>query len=429
MLDAVIGGAIITIGAVGAMALFNASAKRARHVASSVAVFPLKEAILSETLAVVAASFRKAAENVANSPMNMSCPTDSCFATFAGTLPVEYVNFPWLDLKDRNKKTPDAPGPFLSQLVPGVATTSVGVVPSKVLSQNAGPSHKRVDAAYCKATVAFDTKGNPSSHVFRLQTHGRKPGDREWPQFMQFFGNLYRPIQTSAASTSQAAFSPRAGTLLLTAGGQTLSAKTTYRFAIRNKEVIPVIFNGGDSWLTQRGAVVTLPAHLGFYWRDGSRCIERPPTAESCNQTATPFTFNLNIGDMAAQRLTPANAPEYPANSAASALIQRCAQQSIDKQNFGLDDKIRFCLRYDGTAIGNQGVTGLIGEFEFRVRSYDKGTTMSCGAVGSKLRQGNKNYFAELSYTLVWRDTVPNPASPKGFHMVSGVEVRQEWLQ
>jgi hypothetical protein len=427
MLDAVIGGAIITIGAVGAMALFNVSAKRTRHVASSVAVFPLKQAILSETLAVVAASFRKAAENVASSPMNMSCPADSCFATFAGTLPVEYVNFPWLDLKDGNKKTPDAPGPFLSQQVPGIATTSVGVLPSSVLSQNAGPSHTRVDAAYCKATVAFDAKGNPSSHVFRLQTHGRKPGDRDWPQFMQFFGNLYRPLQTSAASTGQAAFSPGPGTL--TRGG--LSASTTYRFAIQNNnEVIPVIFNGGDSWLTQHGTVVTLPAHLGFYWRDGSRCIEHPPTAESCNQTATPFTFNLNIGHMAAQRLTPANAPAYPANSAASALIQRCAQQSIDKQNFGLDDTIRFCLRYSNTASGNQQtVKDLIGEFEFRVRSYDKGKTISCGALGSKLRQNEKDYFAELSYTLVWRDTVPNPASPKGFHMVSGVEVRQEWLQ
>jgi hypothetical protein len=425
MLDAVVGGAIITVGAVGAMALFNASAKRTRHVASSVAVFPLKQAILSETLAVVAASFRKAAENVASSPMNMSCPADSCFATFAGTLPVEYVNFPWLDLKDGNKKTPDAPGPFLSQQVPGIATTSVGVLPSSVLSRNAGPSHTRVDAAYCKATVAFDAKGNPSSHVFRIQTHGRKPGGPGWAQFQQFFRNLYRPVQTSAASTSQAAFSPGRGTL--TQRGR--SASTTYRFAIRNNEVIPAIFNGGDGWLTQRGAVVTLPAHLGFYWRDGSRCIEHPPTAESCNQTATPFTFNLNIGHMAAQRLTPANAPAYPANSAASALIQRCAQQSIDKQNFGLDDKIRFCLHYDGTAIGNQGVTALIGEFEFRVRSYDKGTTMSCGALGSKLRQDNKDYFAELSYTLVWRDNVPNPASPKGFHMVSGVEVRQEWLQ
>jgi hypothetical protein len=341
-------------------------------------------------------------------------------------LPVEYVNFPWLDLDDRNKKPPDAPGRFLSQEVPGIATKSVGVVPSSVLSQNVGPSHKQVDAAYCKATVAFDAKGNPRSHVFRLQTHGRKPGDPRWPQFLQFFRNLYRPVQTSAASTGQAAFSPGPGTL--TRGG--LSASTTYRFAMRKNEVIPAIFNGGDGWLTQRGAVVKLPTYLGFYWRDGRRCTERPPTAKSCNQTATPFTFNLKIGHMTAQRLTPANAPAYPKNSAASALIQRCAQQSIDKQNFGLDDTIRFCLRYSNTASGNQQtVEGLIGEFEFRVRSYDKGKTISCGALGSKLRQNEKDYFAELSYTLVWRDNVPNPASPKGFHMVSGVEVRQEWLQ
>ena len=52
-LDAIVGGAIITVGAVGAMALFNASAKRTRSVASSVAAFPLKDAILSETMTAV----------------------------------------------------------------------------------------------------------------------------------------------------------------------------------------------------------------------------------------------------------------------------------------------------------------------------------------------------------------------------------------